>query len=87
MLTAARSGMMPETFARSSSLRAVKEALGRVVAGADPHVEAVDQAHHLDLLAERVRRLNRLGGIFAGVRLSPDVERLRAALEAGRASD
>lgn len=80
MLTATRPNIMTEALRRSGSVRAVKAAIQRVEDGSDPCVEASDQADHLDVLAERVHRLNRLGGEFAGVQLSPDVERLRAAL-------
>ncbi len=80
MHTATQSNTMAGTLRRSGSVRAVKEAIRRVEDGADPCVEVLDQADHLDVLAERVRRLNRLGDVFAGVQLSPYVKRLRAAL-------
>jgi len=86
MLTAMREGSM-QTCRATSSVRAVKEALHRVEMGADPCETAGGVAVHLEVLAERVRHLNRLGGALAGVRLSPYVESLRAASEANPVVD
>jgi hypothetical protein len=86
MLTAMRDGEMRTCWA-TSSVRAVKEALRRVETGDVPCEAAGDVAIHLEVLAGRVYRLNRLGGAFAGVRLSPCVESLRAASEANPNGD
>ncbi len=86
MLAATRKGTM-RTHKATSSVRAVKDVLHAVEMGADAGRMARSCASHLEVLAERVRRLNRLGGVFAGVRLSPCVEGLRAASEASRVVD
>jgi hypothetical protein len=86
MLTATRKGTM-RTHTATGSVRAVKDALHRMEMGSDPRGMDMQLPVHLAVLAERVRRLNQRGGAFAGVRLSPCVERLRAASPALRVTD
>ncbi len=86
MLTAVREGEM-QTYQAKGCVRAVREALRQVEMGADLCATAQGVRAHLEVLAERARRVKRYGGLLAGVRLSPYVEGLRAASEANPEMD
>ena len=81
MATTTRLDVVPQ--ARSSRpVAAIREALRRLEAGQRPG-DADGLLASLRDLEGRARHLQRLGGPYATVRLSPGVEALRAALQAG----